>query len=72
MKAQEVKDLDEHELKAQVHDNLNNLSLDVLDVVNLRMGGLDSPEPGSIAEPFTALAELQQDGLITHLGLSTV
>jgi aryl-alcohol dehydrogenase-like predicted oxidoreductase len=58
-------------LRAQVHDNLNNLGLDVLDVVNLRVGGLDSPEPGSIAEPFTALAQLQQEGLIKHLGIST-
>jgi pyridoxine 4-dehydrogenase len=60
------------QLREQVHHNLRNLGLDVLDVVNLRVGGLDSPEPGSIAEPFTALAELQQDGLIRHLGLSTV
>jgi aryl-alcohol dehydrogenase-like predicted oxidoreductase len=60
------------ELKEQVHDNLRRLGLDVLDVVNLRVGGFDSPEPGSIAEQFTALAELQQDGLIRHLGLSTV
>jgi len=36
------------------------------------MGGFDAPEPGSIAEQFTALAELQQQGLIRHLGLSTV
>jgi aryl-alcohol dehydrogenase-like predicted oxidoreductase len=36
------------------------------------MGGLDSPEEESIAEQFTALAELQQQGLIKHLGLSTV
>ncbi|MGZ4172379.1 MAG: oxidoreductase, partial [Solirubrobacteraceae bacterium] len=60
------------QLRAQVHDNLRNLGLDVLDVVNLRVGGLDSPEPGSIAEPFHALAEMQQEGLIKHLGLSTV
>jgi pyridoxine 4-dehydrogenase len=60
------------ELRAQVHDNLRNLNVDVLDVVNLRLGGFDSPEPGSIAEPFTALAEMQQEGLIKHLGLSTV
>jgi aryl-alcohol dehydrogenase-like predicted oxidoreductase len=33
---------------------------------------LDRPEPGSIAEPFTALAELQEQGLIKHLGISTV
>jgi pyridoxine 4-dehydrogenase len=60
------------QLRAQVHGNLRNLGLDVLDVVNLRVGGLDSPEPGSVAEPFTALAEMQQEGLIRHLGLSTV
>jgi len=44
----------------------------VLDVVNLRLGGFDAPEPGPLAEPFEALAELQQEGLIKHLGLSTV
>jgi pyridoxine 4-dehydrogenase len=60
------------QLRAQVHDNLRNLGLDVLDVVNLRVGGLDAPEPGSLAEPFTALAQMQQEGLIKHLGLSTV
>jgi aryl-alcohol dehydrogenase-like predicted oxidoreductase len=60
------------QLRRAVHDNLRNLGLDALDVVNLRVGGLDSPEPGSIAEPFAALAQLQHDGLIKHLGLSTV
>jgi aryl-alcohol dehydrogenase-like predicted oxidoreductase len=60
------------QLRQAVCDNLRNLGLDALDVVNLRVGGLDSPEPGSIAEPFTALAEMQQEGLIRHLGLSTV
>ncbi len=60
------------ELREAVHDNLRNLGLDALDVVNLRVGGLDSPEPGSLAEPFGALAEMQQEGLIRHLGVSTV
>ena len=60
------------QLRQAVYDNLEHLGLDVLDVVNLRVGGFDLPEPGSIAEPFTALAELQQKGLIKHLGLSTV
>jgi pyridoxine 4-dehydrogenase len=60
------------ELREQVHDNLRRLGLDVLDVVNLRVGGLEEPEPGSIAEQFEALAELRQQGLIRHLGLSTV
>jgi pyridoxine 4-dehydrogenase len=60
------------QLRQAVHDNLTNLGLDVLDVVNLRVGGFDSPEPGSIAGPFAALAQLQQEGLIKHLGVSTV
>ena len=60
------------ELRAQVHDNLRHLGLDVLDVVNMRTGGVEGPEPGSIAEQFGALAELRQQGLIRHLGLSTV
>jgi pyridoxine 4-dehydrogenase len=60
------------ELRQAIHDNLNNLGLDVLDVVNLRVGGLDAPEPGSIAEPFCVLAEMQREGLIKHLGVSTV
>jgi aryl-alcohol dehydrogenase-like predicted oxidoreductase len=59
------------QLRQAVHDNLDHLGLDALDVVNLRVGGLDSPTPGSIAEPFTVLAQLQQEGLIRHLGLST-
>ncbi len=60
------------ELREQVHDNLRHLGLDVLDVVNLRVGGLEDAEPGSIAEQFGVLAELRQQGLIRHLGLSTV
>lgn len=60
------------ELREQVHDNLRRLKLDALDVVNLRVGGLDAPEPGSVAEQFGALAELRAQGLIRHLGLSTV
>jgi pyridoxine 4-dehydrogenase len=60
------------ELREQVHDNLRRLGLDVLDVVNLRVGGLEEAEPGSIAEQFGALAELRRQGLIRHLGLSTV
>jgi pyridoxine 4-dehydrogenase len=60
------------QLRQAVHDNLNRLGLDALDVVNLRLGGFDGPEPGSLAEPFGALAQLQQEGSIKHLGLSTV
>ena len=60
------------QLRQAVHDNLANLGVDALDVVNLRVGGLDAPTPGSIAEPFRVLAEMQQGGLIKHLGVSTV
>jgi aryl-alcohol dehydrogenase-like predicted oxidoreductase len=55
-----------------IHDNLRNLSLDVLDVVNLRVGGVTAPTEASIEEPFSVLAELGQRGLIRHLGLSNV
>jgi aryl-alcohol dehydrogenase-like predicted oxidoreductase len=60
------------ELRRGVHENLENLGLDSLEVVNLRVGDFDAPAAGSIAEPFTALAEMQREGLIKHLGLSTV
>jgi len=61
------------ELTAAVHDNLRNLGLDVLDVVNLRsMFGIHGPAEGSIEEPLTVLAELQQKGLVRHIGLSNV
>ncbi len=60
------------ELRQQVHDNLKRLGLDALDVVNLRMGGVGGPDPGSIAEQFAALAELRDEGLVRHLGVSTV
>jgi pyridoxine 4-dehydrogenase len=60
------------QLRQAVRDNLANLGVDALDVVNLRVGGLDAPTPGSIAEPFSVLAEMRQEGLIKHLGVSTV
>jgi aryl-alcohol dehydrogenase-like predicted oxidoreductase len=64
--------LSRQELTDAVHDNLRNLGLDTLDVVNLRVGGVMGPSEGSIAEPLTVLAELKQQGLIRHLGLSNV
>jgi aryl-alcohol dehydrogenase-like predicted oxidoreductase len=60
------------ELHEAVHDNLEHLGLERLDVVNLRMGGVEGPEEGSIAEQFEALAEMREAGLIRHLGVSTV
>jgi pyridoxine 4-dehydrogenase len=64
--------LSRQELITAVHENLEHLGLDALDIVNLRVGGVFEPTPGSIAEPFTVLAELQQQGLIRHLGVSGV
>jgi pyridoxine 4-dehydrogenase len=63
------------QLREQVESNLRTLGVDALDVVNLRVGGGPdghSPVPGSIAEPFGALAEMRQEGLIKHLGVSVV
>jgi len=60
------------QIRQAIHDNLTNLGVSVLDVVNLRVGGLDAPTPGSLAEPFGVLAEMQQEGLIKHLGVSTI
>ncbi|WP_436761398.1 oxidoreductase [Streptosporangium sp. V21-05] len=64
--------LSREELTTAVHENLERLGLDALDVVNLRVGDLTNPAPGSIAEPFTVLAELREQGLIRHLGVSVV
>jgi len=61
------------ELTQAVQDNLRNLGLDVIDVVNFRsMHGIHGPAEGSIEAPLTALAELQRQGLIRHIGLSNV
>lgn len=61
------------ELIQAVHDNLRNLGLDLLDVVNLRsMLDVHQPVEGSLEEPLTVLAELQQQGLVRHIGLSNV
>ncbi|RZI58785.1 MAG: aldo/keto reductase family oxidoreductase [Rubrivivax sp.] len=60
-------------LTQQVHDNLRNLGLDVLDVVNLRsMIDVHGPAEGSLEPQLTALAKLQASGLIRHIGLSNV
>jgi aryl-alcohol dehydrogenase-like predicted oxidoreductase len=60
------------QLRQAVHDNLDRLGLNALDVVNMRVGGFGEPDGESLAEPFAALAQLQQEGLIKHLGVSTV
>ncbi|ALE86645.1 oxidoreductase [Pseudonocardia sp. HH130629-09] len=61
------------QLVADVHDNLRRLRVDALDLVNLRVGDATAVRPGrSLAAGFTALAELQQQGLVRHLGVSNV
>jgi len=61
------------ELTQQVHDNLRHLGLDVLDVVNLRsMHDVHGPAEGPLEAQVTALAELQRQGLVRHIGLSNV
>ncbi|PWC31379.1 aldo/keto reductase family oxidoreductase [Azospirillum sp. TSO35-2] len=61
------------ELRQAVHDNLRNLGLDVLDVVNLRVwGNGHGPDEGPIEPELNVLAELQQQGLVRHIGLSNV
>ncbi|MHA4947394.1 aldo/keto reductase family oxidoreductase [Micromonospora sp. SD19] len=57
-------------LRRSVHENLETLGLDVLDLVNLRLGDAAGPLPGSLAEAFETLADLQRQGLIRHLGVS--
>jgi pyridoxine 4-dehydrogenase len=61
---------DQESLRRSVSENLEDLGLEALDVVNLRVGDAQGPRPGSVAEPFETLAALQQEGLIRHLGMS--
>ena len=57
-------------LRRAVHEDLDTLGVEALDVVNLRLGNAQGPQPGSLAEAFETLVELQQEGLIRHLGVS--
>ena len=64
---------DPKDIERSVHDNLRNLGLDTLEVVNMRiMGKIHGPAEGSIAREVEALAELQRQGLVRHIGLSNV
>ncbi|RBY75593.1 oxidoreductase [Blastococcus sp. TF02-09] len=60
------------ELRSAVEDNLRHLGVEAMDVVNLRMPGFAAPVQRSLAEPFEALAQLQQEGKVKHLGVSNV
>jgi pyridoxine 4-dehydrogenase len=62
--------LSREELISGVEDNLRNLGLDVLEVVNLRVGGILGPSDVSIEAQYTVLAELKEQGKIKHLGVS--
>jgi aryl-alcohol dehydrogenase-like predicted oxidoreductase len=65
--------LEPQDLERGVHDNLRNLGVDVLDIVNVRIfGNVHTPAEGSIEKQVAALAELQQKGLVRHIGLSNV
>ncbi len=65
--------LEPEDIERGVHDNLRNLGVDALDVVNMRiMGSVHAPAEGSIEKQVAALAELQQRGLVRHIGLSNV
>lgn len=61
------------DLARAVDDNLENLGLEALDVVNLRlMFDVHSPAEGSLAAPLKVVADLQRQGLVRHIGLSNV
>ena len=60
------------DLRRQVHANLSALGLEALDLVNMRMGDAQGPQPGSLAESFGTLVDLAQEGLIRQLGVSNV
>jgi aryl-alcohol dehydrogenase-like predicted oxidoreductase len=60
------------DVRHQVHENLDTLGVEALDLVNMRMGDAQGPRPGSLAEAFGTLVELQKEGLIRNLGVSNV
>lgn len=59
------------ELRSAVEENLEHLGLEAMDVVNLRLGGVEGPEEGSIAEGFETMLSMQEEGLVRHIGVST-
>jgi pyridoxine 4-dehydrogenase len=67
-----IQDQSRENLVSGTHDNLKNLGLDSIEIANLRMPGMAAPTDASIEEPMTVMAELQQQGLIRHIGLSNV
>jgi aryl-alcohol dehydrogenase-like predicted oxidoreductase len=60
------------QLRGLVEEDLRRLGLQRLDLVYLRVGGMGPASGEPIADRFAALAALQEQGLIRHLGLSNV
>jgi pyridoxine 4-dehydrogenase len=61
------------ELAQGLRDNLGRLGVDAMEIVNLRiMGAVHGPAEGSIAGQVQAMADLQRQGLVRHIGLSNV
>lgn len=60
------------EIISGVQDNLRNLGIEAIDIVNLRMGAFLDPVEESLTEPLSVLVDLKKQGLIKHIGLSTV
>ncbi|KTR54237.1 oxidoreductase [Curtobacterium oceanosedimentum] len=58
------------ELRAQIDDNLDQLGVDTLDLVHLRLGNAEGPVAEDVTQAMTTLVDLQQQGLIRHLGVS--
>jgi pyridoxine 4-dehydrogenase len=67
-----IHDLSKENLITSVHEDIDHLGVEALDVVNLRAPGLESPDGTPLGEAFSVLAALQDEGLIRHLGVSTV
>ena len=67
-----IPDLSRQGLIDAVHSNLKHLGVEALDVVNLRVGGVETPTDDPLGEPFSVVAELHQEGLVRHLGISNV
>lgn len=64
--------LTREEIISAAHDNLRNLKLEAIDIVNLRVGGMMTPSDESIEEPLSVMIDLKKQGLIKHIGLSTI
>src|ERR1700730_4954012 len=67
-----IPDLSRQGLIDAVHSNLKHLGVETLDVVNLRVGGVETPTDDPLGEPLSVVAELHQEGLVRHLGISNV